>query len=218
MGVIQALYPNNNYKDKEKNVRTYGTKYQLFSGSAVEEPPRLRTSLTVLALILALWFVTGLAFSGKASAQETTVTFDATMAGPTTAATMVTPTATTSTTPVSQPTESTDASTGPSAGGSTEVYPTQQTTYQSTSGTDTLGPSTTGSTVYQPAATTPMSQTTPYAETTTSVGYPSMPDGQLMNTGGFGLRSVLIGAALSLIAGGSMLYTAFRARSNSGGY
>ena len=200
-------------------MRTYGTKYQLFSGSAVDQPPRLRTSLTVLALILVLWVVTGLAFSGKASAQETTVTFDAPMAGPTTAATTVTPTATTSTTPVSQQTQSNDASTGPSADGSTEVYPIQQqSTYQSTSGTDTLGPSTTGSTVYQPAATTPMSQTTPYAETTTSVGYPSMPNGQLMSTGGFGLRSVLIGAALSLIAGGSILYTAFRARSNSGGY
>ena len=201
----------------------YGTKYRLFNCLAVDKPPRLRTSLTVIALILVLWVVTGLGFSGKASAQETTVTFDATMDGPTTAATAVTPTATTSTTPASQPTESTDASTRPSAGGSTQVYPSQQqstyqSTYQSTSGTDKLGPSTTGSIVYQPAATAPMSPTAPYAETTTSVGYPSMPDGQLMSTGGFGVRSVLIGAALSLIAGGSMLYTAFRARNNSGGY
>ncbi len=186
----------------------------------VKRPP-MRTFLTALAFVIVVWFVAALAFSSNASAQETTVTFDATMAGPTTAATTMTPTTTNSTTPESRP--STSPSTSPSGSTddstytSTTVYPTRgQGTSPSTTGANPIGPSTTASTVFQPAATTPINATTPYAGTT-SVGYPSMSGGQLMSTGGFELRSVLIGTALSLMAGGSMLYAAYKARRRAGG-
>ena len=216
MGVIQELYPNDKHKDKEKKLKPQANTLQDTTRSTTPgrwTRPPVRTPLAALALSILAWVVLAGVVSGVASAQDTTVTFDATMAGPTTGV----PAAGTST-GYSTPAPAQTTVTSDSTDAYTTAYPPQTDGADSTMAEpQTVSPSTTATTVEQTPLTTPVATTTRYAGTT-SVGYPALPNNQLMSTGGFALRPVIAGTALALIAGASLLYVAAKARRRPGGH